>query len=67
MKKYSNHRLCDNRDEIVNHVVSKCSKLAQKENKSRYDRVGKLIHGELCNRLEFNHANKWYIHKPESI
>ena len=28
--------------------------------------MGKLIHCELCKIFKFDHATKWYIHKPES-
>ena len=36
------------KDEIVNHIISKYSKLAQKEYKNRHDWVGKVIHWDLC-------------------
>ena len=36
-------------------------------NKSRHDWVRKVIHWELCKKLKFNHINKWYNHKHESI
>ena len=49
-------------DETVNQI-SEYSKLAQKEYKTRYDWVGKVIYWELCKRLKFNHNNKWYIHR----
>ena len=52
-------RLCGDRDDTVNHIISECSKLAQKKYKSRHDWVGKVIYGELCKRLEFDHANRW--------
>ena len=29
------------RDEMVNHMINSCIKLARKKNKSRHDRVGK--------------------------
>ena len=29
--------------------------------------MGKVNHWKLCQRLKFGHADKWYIHKPESI
>ena len=54
------------KDETVNHIVSECSKLAQREYKSRHDWVGKVIRWELCKKLNFHHTNKWYMHKPES-
>ena len=40
-------RLWRDRDETINHVISECSKLAQKEYKTRHDWVGKVIHGEI--------------------
>ena len=30
-------RLCGDRDETINHIISECSKLAQKEYKARHD------------------------------
>ena len=41
-------RLCGDRDETINHIISECSKLAQKEYKTRHDWVGKVIHWEMC-------------------
>ena len=40
----SKFRLCGNRDETINHIISECSKLAQKEYKTRHDWVGNVIH-----------------------
>ena len=37
-------RLCGERDETINHIISECSKLAQKEYKVRHDWVGTVIH-----------------------
>ena len=48
-------------------ILSKCSKLAQKEYKTRYDWVGKVIHWELYKKLKFDHTNKWYMHNQESV
>ena len=53
-------------DETVNHIISESRKLTQKECKIRHDCWGKIIHRELCKRLKFDHAKKWYMHKPES-
>ena len=63
----SNCRLCGERDETVNHIISECSILAQKEYKNRHDWVGKVIHWELCKRLKFDYNTKCYKHKLESI
>ena len=51
----------------INHIISECSQLAQRENKTRHDWVDKVIHRELCQKLKFDHTNKWYIHNQESI
>ena len=40
-------RLCGDKDETINHIISECSKLAQKEYKVRYGWVGKIIHWEM--------------------
>ena len=41
-------------------MISECSKLAQKENKTRHDWVGKVIHWEMCKKFNFDHTNKLY-------
>ena len=44
IKQKSRSRLCGNRDETINHIISECSKLAQKEYMTKHDRVGKVIY-----------------------
>ena len=63
-KQNSQCRLCEDRDETVNHIISECSKLIQKKYKTTHDWVGKVIYWELCKRLKFDHITKWYMHKP---
>ena len=59
-------RVCGAADETVAHIVSECSKLAQKEYKQvRHDSVAKMLHWKLCEKWGLNKAEKWYIHKPE--
>ena len=60
-------RLCNDRDETTNHIISECSKIAQREYKTRHDWVGKVILWEICKKFKFDHANKWYMHNPASI
>ena len=50
MQQKSRCRLCSERDETINHIISECSKLAQKEYKTRHNWVCKVIHWELCIR-----------------
>ena len=54
----SKFRLCSDGDETINHVISECSKLAQKENKTRHVWMGKVIHWEMCKKVKFDHTNK---------
>ena len=60
--KNSKCRLCGDRDETINHIISECSKLALKEYKTRHDWVGKVTHREMCKKFKSDHANKWYMH-----
>ena len=60
-------RLCGDRDETINHIISECSKLAHKEYKTRHDWVAKAIHWEMCNKFKFDHTNKWYMHNPPPV
>ena len=55
------------RDEMINHIINECSKLAQKEYKTRHDWVGKMIHWELYKKFRFDHMYKWYMHNPASV
>ena len=63
MQQNSKYRLYGDRDETINHIISKCSKLVQ-EYKTRHDWVGKVIHWELSEKFKFDHMNKWYMHNP---
>ena len=67
MQQYSKCRLCGDRDEKINHMISECSKLEQKENKTRHDRVGKVIHWEMFKKFKFDHTSKWYLQNPASV
>ena len=60
-------RLCSDRDETINHIISECSKLAQKEYKARHDWVGKVIHWEMCRKFQIDHTKKWYMHNPAPV
>ena len=60
-------KLCGERDETINHIISECSKLAQWEYKTRHDWVGKMIHWKMCKIFNFDHTNKWYMHNPAPV
>ena len=54
-------RLCGNCDEMINHIISKYSLLAQKDYKTRHYWVGKVIPWELYKKFKFDHMNRWYM------
>ena len=60
-------RLCGDRDETINHIISECSKLVRKEYKIRHNWVGKVIHWKMCKKFKFDHTNKWYMHNPAPV
>ena len=57
----ASRRVCRKVDESIYHIVSGCSKLAQKECKRRHDNLGKIVHWKLarkCNlKLQINGMN----------
>ena len=50
--------LYGDRDETIIHIISKYSKLAPKEYKTRHDWVDNVIDWELCKKFQFDHTNK---------
>ena len=60
-------RLCGDRDETINHLISEWSKLAQKEYKTRHNWVDKMIDWELWKYSKFDHSNKLYVHNLEFV
>ena len=51
-------RVCRNVDEGIDHIVSGCSKLAQKEYKRRHDNLGKIVHWKLARTSNFEAGDK---------
>ena len=60
-------RVCRKVDKSIDHIVSGCSKLAQKEYKRRHDNLGKIVHWKLARKSNFEAGEKWYEHEPESV
>ena len=59
-------RICRDKSETASHIVSGCSKLAQKEYKKRHDNVARAIQQDLSGKCELDQNDKWYNHVPES-
>ena len=66
-KENSKCGLYGDRDETIHHIISQCSKLEQKEYKTRYDWVGKVIHWEMCKKFKFDPTNKRCMHNPAPV
>ena len=60
-------RMCRKVDESIDHIVSSCSKLAQKEYKKRHDNLGKIVYWKLARKCNFEAGDKGYEHEPESV
>ena len=60
-------RLCKKANEIIDHVVSGSSKLAQKVYKRRHDNLGKIVHWKLAKKCNFEAGDKCYEHEPEYV
>ena len=58
-------RLYGQKSQRVQHSVSGCEKLAQKEYKRQQDNVAKKVHWVLCKKYGLEQAGKWYEHVPE--
>ena len=67
MEQKSKCRLCSDRNETINYIISKCNKLAQKEYKARHDWVGNVIHWEMSKKFKFDHIIKWHMHNPTPV
>ena len=59
--------MCRKVDESIDHIVSGCCKLAQKEYQRRPDNLGKIVHWKLARKCNFEAGDKWYEHEPESV
>ena len=55
----------EKKGERVQHLVSGCEKLTQKEYNRRHDNVAKKVHWDLCKKKRLEHTEKWYEHVPE--
>ena len=58
-------RVSGKKGESVQHLVSGCEKLAQKEYKRRHNNVAKKVHWDLCKKNGLEHTEKWQEHVPE--
>ena len=60
-------RMCGETSETTSHIVSQCSKLAKKEYKRSHDNVARMVHWKLCEKINFEKSEKWYLHNPQTV
>ena len=60
-------RLCKEKDETVDHLVSCCSKIAQTDYKERHNKVATMLHWNICKKYGFAASNNWWEHQVEKV
>ena len=60
-------RLCNRKGETINHIVSECKMLANREYKRRHDNIVRLVHWKLCYKFDVNRSWKWHEHHSEGL
>ena len=61
----SKFRLCGDRYETINHIITECSR-HENEYKTRHDWVGKVIYWGMSKEFKIDHTNKWYMYNQGS-
>ena len=59
--------MCGETGETISHIVSECSKLAQREYKRRHDNVARMVHWKLRQKFNLEKSEKWYLHNPQTV
>ena len=60
-------RMCGETGDTISHIVSKCSKLAQREYKRRYDNFTRMVHWKLYEKFNLEKPEKWCLHNPRNV
>ena len=60
-------RLCKEKDETINHLISLCSKIAQTDYKEHHNKVASLLHWNLCKKYHLPESEKWWEHNVEKV
>ena len=60
-------RLCKEKEEIVDHLVSTCNKIAQTDYKERHNKVVSMLDWNLCKKYLLPAAEKWWERKIEKV
>ena len=60
-------RLCREKGESVGHLISECTRLAQREYKRRHDNVARIRQWSICGKYNLEKTNEWYEHAPQGM
>ena len=60
-------RMCGETGKTISHIVSECSKLAQREYRRRHDNVARMVYWKLCEKSYLEKSEKWYLHNPQTV
>ena len=60
-------RLCGVADESIDHLVSSCPTLAQKEYKGRHDCIAYLVHWTIVKQAGFAVQDPWWKYSPANV
>jgi len=60
-------RLCNTSDKTVDHLISYCPSLVQREYKQRHDKIAGLVHWQLSRKAGFSACRDWWCHVPDKV
>ena len=60
-------RMCNQKGETINHILSECKMLAEKEYKRTHDNIARLVHWKLGCKYDISRGEIWYEHQPERV
>ena len=59
--------MCKVKKETTDHLVRRCSKIAQTDYKERHDKVASMPHWNRCRKYNLPTADKWWEHKVDKV
>ncbi|MEO1764700.1 MAG: reverse transcriptase domain-containing protein [Cyanobacteria bacterium J06629_18] len=63
----SSCRVCGEKDESVDHIITGCKDLAMNEYLDRHNKVATFVHWEICKHYCIEVEDKSYNHKPQKV
>ena len=60
-------RLCKEKDETIDYLISSCSKIAKTDYKERHNKVASMLHWNLCKKYHLPVSKKWLEHNVEKV